>query len=79
MIPAEVLKYDTRSILEGMHNCILHQDYVCNERILVIEDNDKLTFENAGGFYEGDYEEYITGQKHLSVIAIHSWQRQWIT
>lgn len=63
MIPAEVLKYDTRSILEGMHNCILHQDYVCNERILVIEDNDKLTFENAGGFYEGDYEEYITGQK----------------
>lgn len=79
MIPAEVLKYDTRSILEGMHNCILHQDYVCNERILVIEDTDKLTFENAGGFYEGDYEEYITGQKHLSVIAIHSWQRQWIT
>lgn len=63
MIPAEVLKYDTRSILEGMHNCILHQDYVCNERILVIEDNDKLTFENAGGFYEGDYKEYITGQK----------------
>ena len=63
MIPAEVLKYDTRSILEGMHNCILHQDYVCNERILVIEDTDKLTFENAGGFYEGDYEEYITGQK----------------
>ena len=63
MIPAEVLKYDTRSILEGMHNCILHQDYVCNERILVIDDTDKLTFENAGGFYEGDYEEYITGQK----------------
>ena len=63
MIPAEVLKYDTGRILEGMHNCILHQDYVCNERILVIEDNDKLTFENAGGFYEGDYEEYITGQK----------------
>lgn len=63
LIPAEVWKYDTRSILEGMHNCILHQDYVCNERILVIEDDDKLTFENAGGFYEGEYEEYIMGQK----------------
>lgn len=63
LIPAEVWKYDTRSILEGMHNCILHQDYVCNERILVIEDDDKLTFENAGSFYEGDYEEYIMGQK----------------
>ena len=43
--------------------CILHQDYVRNERILVIEDKDKLTFENAGGFFEGDYEEYIMGQK----------------
>lgn len=63
LIPAEVWKYDTRSILEGMHNCILHQDYVCNERVLVIEDDDKLTFENVGSFYEGDYEEYIMGQK----------------
>lgn len=63
LLPAEVWKYDTRSILEGLHNCILHQDYLCNERILVTEDKDKLTFENAGGFYEGDYEEYIMGQK----------------
>ena len=63
LLPAEVWKYDTRSILEGLHNCILHQDYVCNERILVTEDKDKLTFENAGGFYEGDYEEYIMGEK----------------
>lgn len=63
LIPAEILKYDSRSVLEGMHNCILHQDYVRNERILVIEDNEKLTFENAGGFFEGDYEEYITGEK----------------
>lgn len=63
LIPAEVWKYDTRSILEGMHNCILHQDYVCNERVLVIEDDDKLTFENVGSFYEGDYKEYIMGQK----------------
>lgn len=63
LIPAEVWKYDTRSILEGMHNCILHQDYVCNERILVIEDDDKLTFENAGSFFEGNYEEYIMGEK----------------
>ena len=63
LLPAEVWKYDTRSILEGLHNCILHQDYVCNERILVIEDKDKLTFDNAGAFFEGNYEEYILGQK----------------
>lgn len=63
LIPAEVWKYDTRSILEGLHNCIAHQDYVLDERIVVTEEMDKLTFENAGGFYEGDYEQYIMGTK----------------
>lgn len=63
LIPAEVWKYDTRSILEGLHNCIAHQDYVLDERIIVTEDKDKLTFENAGGFFEGDFEQYVTGTK----------------
>ena len=30
LIPAEVWKYDTRSILEGLHNCIAHQNYLQN-------------------------------------------------
>ena len=34
-----------------------------NERIIVTEDKDKLTFENAGGFLEGDYTQYIFGTK----------------
>lgn len=63
LIPAEVWKYDTRSILEGLHNCIAHQDYLCNERIEVREDKDKLTFANAGGFYDGTYDQYILGDK----------------
>ena len=63
LIPAEIWKYDTRSILEGLHNCIAHQDYTKDERILVTEDKEKLTFENAGCFYEGDYEQYILGEK----------------
>ena len=63
LIPAEVWKYDTESILEGLHNCIAHQDYVLGERLVVTEDKDKLTFENAGGFYEGNYEQYILGEK----------------
>lgn len=63
LIPAEIWKYDTRSILEGLHNCIAHQDYTKDERIIVTEDKDKLTFENAGCFYEGDYEQYILGEK----------------
>lgn len=63
LIPAEVWKYDTRSILEGLHNCIAHQNYLQDERIIVTEDKDKLTFENAGDFLEGDYTQYIWGTK----------------
>lgn len=63
LIPAEIWKYDTRSILEGLHNCIAHQEYSQDERIVVTEDKDKLTFENAGGFFDGDYEQYVAGTK----------------
>ncbi len=63
LIPAEVWKYDNRSILEALHNCIAHQDYTLNERIIVTEDDRKLTFENAGDFYAGNYEWYIYGKK----------------
>ena len=63
LLPAEVWKYDNRSILEALHNCILHQNYDCNERIVVNEYSDKLIFTNAGSFYEGSYEEYAIGQK----------------
>ena len=63
LIPAEIWKYDTRSILEGLHNCIAHQDYTRNERIVVTEEKDRLTFENAGNFYDGNYEQYVLGTK----------------
>ncbi len=63
LIPIEVWKYDTRSILESLHNCIAHQDYTMNERIIVTEDINKLTFENAGDFFEGSYEQYVLEKK----------------
>ena len=63
LIPAEVWKYDTESILEGMHNSIAHQQYEKNARIIVTENMDSLKFQNDGNFYEGDYKEYITGEK----------------
>ena len=61
LIPAEVWKYDNRNILEALHNCIAHQDYLRNERIIVTERENVLTFENGGSFFEGDYEDYIEG------------------
>ena len=63
LIPAEVWKYDTESILEGLHNSIAHQNYESGSRIIVTEDKDKLNFENSGYFYEGSYDQYITGEK----------------
>lgn len=61
LIPHELWKYDTKSILEGLHNCIAHQDYRRNSRIIVTEKRDELVFENAGSFFAGSYEQYIEG------------------
>jgi len=63
LIPAEVWKYDTESILEGMHNSIAHQNYEVGARIIVTERQDSLIFQNDGNFYDGDYKQYITGEK----------------
>jgi ATP-dependent DNA helicase RecG len=56
-------KYDTRTILEAMHNCIAHQDYSLNSRIIVTEKIDKLIFANAGSFFEGNPDDYSAGDK----------------
>ncbi len=63
LLPAEIWKYDNRSILEGLHNCIMHQDYTMNERIIVREFVDKLEFVNAGAFFDGECEDYVEGKK----------------
>lgn len=46
-----------------MNNCIAHQDYSLNSRIIVTEKIDKLIFSNAGSFFEGNPEDYTTGDK----------------
>jgi ATP-dependent DNA helicase RecG len=63
LVPHQVSKYDQTIVLEGLHNCIAHQDYTRNSRINVIERSDKLIFENEGTFYEGQPDDYILGEK----------------
>lgn len=63
LLPVEVSKYDQSVVLEAMHNCIAHQDYTLNARIVVSENPDRLMFENVGGFFEGDPTDYVTGSK----------------
>jgi len=59
LIPEEIEKYDQRIVLEALHNCVVHQDYQKCERILVTERLEGLTFQNAGGFFDGTPEDYI--------------------
>jgi Predicted transcriptional regulator containing an HTH domain and an uncharacterized domain shared with the mammalian protein Schlafen len=63
LIPVEVSKYDRRVVLEALHNCIAHQDYNRNGRIVVTEHPATLVFENEGSFFEGQPDDYIAGNK----------------
>ena len=67
LIPAEVWKYDTESILEGLHNSIAHQRYESDARIIVTEDKDKLTFQNDGYFFEGNYSLLLLENRSISL------------
>ena len=63
LLSITVNKYETRVVLEAMHNAIAHQDYGLNSRIILTERTDRLIFSNAGGFYSGTPEEYFYGEK----------------
>ncbi|NTV46087.1 MAG: transcriptional regulator [Chlorobiales bacterium] len=63
LLATEVNKYDTRVILEALHNCIAHQDYILCSRIVITEKVDRLIFENAGSFFDGKPEDYFIGER----------------
>ena len=63
LLATTVNKYDTKSILEAIHNCVAHQDYSLQSRIIVTEKVEKIIFTNAGNFFEGMPEEYCLGEK----------------
>ena len=59
LVPNELEKYDAKVVLEALNNCIAHQDYSRQSRIVVIEKGDRLIFENAGNFFEGSLNDYL--------------------
>jgi ATP-dependent DNA helicase RecG len=63
LLSITVNKYETRSILEALHNCIAHQDYSLFSRIIVTEKVDRLIFTNGGSFFEGSPDDYTSGEK----------------
>ena len=59
LFPKEVTHYDKWVIRELLQNCIAHSDYSKSRRIIVLEYNNKLIFQNAGSFIPDSIEEVI--------------------
>ena len=74
LLRREVSKYEQKIILEALHNCIAHQDYLKNARIVVTERGDCLIFESVGSFYEGSPQKYALGAK-----TAKSYRNTWLT
>ncbi|MEM7072048.1 MAG: RNA-binding domain-containing protein [Pseudomonadota bacterium] len=66
LLQYEVDKYDQQVVLEALHNCLAHQDYTKNARILVAEYPEKLIFESTGSFFEGHPDEYVSEHKTIA-------------
>jgi ATP-dependent DNA helicase RecG len=58
----EVPKYSDKMVLEALHNCIAHQDYMRSGRVVVTEYVDRLALESRGSFYYGCPDDYIKGE-----------------
>ena len=63
LVSLEFSKYDKDVIMEALHNCIIHQDYTLNSRVIVTEYQDRLEFLSAGYFFEGKPDDYIEGKQ----------------
>lgn len=50
-------------VLEALHNCIAHQDYSRNGRVVLTEFPQQLELENEGTFFEGKPEDYLGGTR----------------
>jgi ATP-dependent DNA helicase RecG len=67
LLAIELPRYDVKVILEGLHNCIAHQDYEQAGRIVVLETVGRLRLTNLGGFVDGKPEDYYVGDRTPSV------------
>lgn len=59
LFPEEVAKFEPYIIREALNNCIAHQDYTLWGKIILIEKEDTLLFENMGEFIPKTIERVI--------------------
>ncbi len=53
LFPDTMKQYDDYTIREALHNCIAHQDYTMQQRIVFVENPDHLYYANGGSFIPG--------------------------
>lgn len=63
LIYREISKYDERSILEALYNCIAHQDYRQRSRVIVTEYVDRVEFISVGEFFDRTPEDYMLSER----------------
>ena len=63
LIYREISKYDERSLLEAIYNCIAHQDYRRNSRVIVVEYVDRAEFISVGEFFDRTPESYMLSEQ----------------
>lgn len=63
LIYREISKYDERSILEALYNCIAHQDYTKDSRVIVTEYVDQLVLVSVGEFFDGEPVDYALDER----------------
>jgi ATP-dependent DNA helicase RecG len=73
LLATELPRYDVQVILEGLHNCLAHQDYELAGRVVVLETVGRLRLTNLGGFFDGKPEDYYLGERTPSV-----YRNQWL-
>ncbi len=59
LFPKERDRYDPWVMREALHNCLAHQDYHRRERVLLVEKESQLRFENAGSFIPTSVEDVL--------------------
>ena len=69
LLPHVVSKYDQNVVLEALHNCIAHQDYHQNQRIIVTEMPDRMVLENAGHFLRVNPKTiFVVTRLHVGIV-----------
>lgn len=60
LFPETIKQYDDYTIREALHNCIVHQDYTLQQRIVFVENPTSLYYCNGGTFIPGSIENALT-------------------